>query len=261
MIGTTSIIRGMLLNVQPSFRLNCDLSSSAECKSPVSTVQFLKKCLLDDPVDPPKTCLNGSYAFAQRDGYKSPTEDRIAVLSIDTDTALFGVFDGHGGSYVSDYVSSVLPSMVKEAVLAFKASMSPSISERDYNARLESILEESFLATDDELLQNKFFSGGSTGTVALATLTSVVVANLGDSPCIAFSKHDGRRLLHETVDHTPKNKDEVRRIESNGGTVTNSFDGSERIDGNLSITRAFGHRKYKVGIHEAKRIITAKPQT
>ena len=82
------------------------------------------------------------------------------------------------------------------------------------------------------------------GTVSVVTATHIIVANVGDSPCITFSRLNTHTILHQTDNHIPENPNERARIERNGGHVTCEHDGSYRVDNFLSISRAFGHSRY-----------------
>ena len=78
---------------------------------------------------------------------------------------------------------------------------------------------------------------------------------------MTFSKLNTLEIVNETDNHVPENPAEQRRVEENGGRIfCSEHDGSYRVDRNLSITRAFGHRKYKAVKPDSIRIISAKPQ-
>lgn len=84
---------------------------------------------------------------------------------------------------------------------------------------------------------------GTTAVVALVCKDSrkVFVANAGDSRCILMS---GAAVKDLSRDHKPTLKSERLRIRKAGGFVLNPEDGG-RVDGNLSLARAFGDFAYK----------------
>ena len=83
------------------------------------------------------------------------------------DLHIFGVFDGHGGTYAAEFISIHLPLIIKseiEALLEEKATMTMD----ECNRNIARILEESFLAADDKLLRSKAsVEGGTTGKMCI----------------------------------------------------------------------------------------------
>ena len=173
---------------------------------------------------------------------------------------------GHGGMYVVDYISVRLPAIIKQKFS--DASKSSEVFVGDMlelsPEKLEEILVEAFLQADNDLMNNEVkpnFEGGTTATVAIVTTSHIIVANIGDSPSLTFSKLDTQRIINQTENHNPSNPNESKRIIANGGKISSECDGSLRVDGFLSITRAFGHRKYKSNKTPHEQIISALPQT
>jgi protein phosphatase 1G len=119
--------------------------------------------------------------------------------------------------------------------------------EEDLEEGLDDILDE----PDAGVLEsnNIWISGegpdcmGTTAVVALVCLKTqeVFVANAGDSRCILIS---GKKGVDLSRDHKPILKSERLRIKKAGGFVLNPEDGG-RVDGNLSLSRAFGDFAYK----------------
>ena len=168
-------------------------------------------------------------AFHQHDGYKSPSEDRLCILEILPGFELYSVFDGHGGDYVANFISSELTNSIASLV----RELLTSDYVGDTTEKIKEIMHEQFLAIDEKLVaSNPTRRGGSTGVVCITTPTKIIVANVGDSPCIAFSNRkvliDNRThvvpaddeinctelcLLHETNGHNPTNPLEEARIQ------------------------------------------------
>jgi len=199
---------------------------------------------------------NMKYAASSMQGWRVNMEDaHIAKFNIDTDTHIFGVFDGHGGHEVAKFVTNhFTEELLKNA--AYKSG--------DYGKALS----ETFLRMDELLrtsegrrelagIQSGNGRGGSdnaeadsfagcTSVVSLMVKDKLYVANSGDSRCILATKGD---VVALTEDHKPDNKEEKDRIEKAGGEV---YEG--RINGRLNLSRAIGDFDYKgneqLGLHE-----------
>jgi len=169
--------------------------------------------------------------------YKSPTEDRISKPIISDEITILGMFDGHGGSTVSEVVHKILPRRIK-----LRIGKSQDI------LKIQEILVEEFIRLDSEIIYD--FTG-STATIAVITKTHVIVANIGDSPALIF-KPDGT-LLYSTNNHNCENNSEYERIKKAGGRCS-IVQGKPRLDSGLSVTRAFGDHFHN------KQIVIAKPE-
>jgi len=191
------------------------------------------------------------FAFAQRDGYLSPTEDRADYVKIDDESFLYVVMDGHAGHTVVNYVLEHLPPLITSTLRALKVQrFERHLTESQFLLELCEIMRQSFLTVDQQLLQSETYSrgkgGGCSCTVALTLPDHIVVAHVGDSPCFSFSKSDMTMMTNCTVIHDPLNPNEVERIKEAGGRISCAFDGSPRVDGpHLGMTRAFGHKAFK----------------
>lgn len=101
---------------------------------------------------------------------------------------------------------------------------------------------------------------GTTAVVALVCKATqkVFVANAGDSRCILMS---GAATKDLSCDHKPTLKTERLRIRKAGGFVLNPEDGG-RVDGNLSLSRAFGDFAYKKNekLSPSEQKITCEPE-
>jgi len=150
-------------------------------------------------------------------------QDRHSVHHKGTYTVV-SVFDGHGsdGHKVSERVNSLLPSLILEQLV-------PELS----GSAIEQILKKSF-ATCSKAIKDKY--SGTTATVAVITPTEIVLANLGDSPALLFTKEG--KLLHTTHDHTHDNLEERKRASWD----YYDDDISWRIGTGLMVSRAFGDR-------------------
>lgn len=145
---------------------------------------------LDKPIKEKETFGDGDnarklwYAVSAMQGWRSAMEDaHIATLQpkgFPPGTALFAVFDGHGGTLAAQLASEQL-----ESVLAPKLR-SPSVL---VDGRLDAeqaagALREAFLELDTRIqdIMKKCYGkdlSGCTAVVALVTETHVIVANAG----------------------------------------------------------------------------------
>jgi len=144
----------------------------------------------------------------------------------------FSVFDGHGGAKAAKYCGVHL-----EKELQTLQNYSPSA------------IQDSFLSLDRKLkqhLQND--QSGCTCITAIVTYSpdtskyTLNVANIGDSRAILIKKGSESEVLG-TVDHKPEDEGEKKRICAAGGFVSASF--PARLDGAISLSRAFGDFEYK----------------
>jgi len=160
-------------------------------------------------------------------GFRDGMEDAHSVV-VNDKTAFFGVFDGHCGSNCSIYVAD-----------RFNQEMAvrrPPIDDKTMQD-LSLEIDQAFLAREVE--------GGSTGTYCLVEKKGskyhLQVCNVGDSRVVLGSRKN-RSCVSLTDDHKPQNPEERARIEAAGGHVA-----SNRVDGSLAVSRAFGDAPYKNG--------------
>ena len=138
-------------------------------------------------------------------------EDRFSILinfpNNDNCKALFAIFDGHGGSSVSEY-------LCKNYINIFL-----KLCEKFENKNYEKIFQKSFYSLDEEIKKipgsNKM---GSTGTIILITKETdqilgsqkiIYCANIGDTNCELFSKNNCKKISYE---HRCNDLNEEKRI-------------------------------------------------
>ncbi|XP_051507009.1 protein phosphatase 1G-like isoform X1 [Myxocyprinus asiaticus] len=82
---------------------------------------------------------NMSYGFAAMQGWRVSMEDaHNCIPELDDETAMFAVYDGHGGEEVALYCSKYLPDIIKE--------------QKTYkDGKLQKALEDAFLAIDGRI--------------------------------------------------------------------------------------------------------------
>ncbi|CAD8074687.1 unnamed protein product [Paramecium primaurelia] len=139
--------------------------------------------------------------------------------------SLFAVFDGHGGSGISKFLADNFMNVLISQ---------PAFEKMDFMQSLH----DTFLQLDDMIKNNEIKNTfiGSTAVVALIVEKMLYVANLGDSRCLLMRDDETIEL---TKDHLPSN--ELARIRYAGGFV----DEQGRLNGTLSVSRAFGDFEFK----------------
>lgn len=173
--------------------------------------------------------------FTSVKGRRESNEDRHnVILNINGDNPnlnpinLFGVYDGHGGSWVSKYLETNIPKyyMNKKFVPPFNEEFHTKV----------------FLLIQSELLKNSLgYSNGSTCLLNLMYKHQdsiyMNIVNLGDSRLtIVNSKGISKSI---TKDHKPDDSVEKSRLTKMGGEIYKDSEGVYRI-GDLSLSRAFG---------------------
>ena len=168
-------------------------------------------------------------------GRRDSNEDKHnIILNINGDNPdqnkinLFGVYDGHGGDWVSRYLESNIPNYYMGKKFA------PPFDEKYHT--------EVFQIIQNQLLKNP--NGYTNGSTCLLNLMyrcedeiHMNIVNLGDSRLtIVYQNGETKQI---TTDHKPDTKAEKSRLEKMGGDVYKDSEGVYRI-GDLSLSRAFG---------------------
>ncbi|ESQ36188.1 hypothetical protein EUTSA_v10008595mg [Eutrema salsugineum] len=160
-------------------------------------------------------------------------EDRFSAITNlrnDPNQAIFGVYDGHGGSRAAEFAAKNLcNNIIKEIV-----------SERN-ESKIEEAVKRGYLATDSEFLKENDVKGGSCCVTALISDGNLVVANAGDCRAVLSVGGFAEAL---TSDHRPSRDDERNRIENSGGYV-DTFHSVWRIQGSLAVSRGIGDAHLK----------------
>jgi len=156
----------------------------------------------------------------------------------DPGTAFFGVYDGHGGDGVANYLASHLHDNV-EAEFRAKGGRAA-----------EECLKTAFLFTDVQCAKHLKRDSGSTAVVCVVRSAGakqyVFTANCGDARAVLC--HDGA-AVRLSKDHKATTREEVSRIRAAGGFIAR-----ERVMGVLAVARSFGD-------FALKRYVTCDPYT
>ncbi|XP_066548886.1 protein phosphatase Mn(2+)-dependent 1K [Amia ocellicauda] len=189
---------------------------------------------------------------ASQTGKRQGNEDRFSVAQLADNLFLFAVFDGHGGHAAAEFSARNLGHFIQRNLML--------------QSDLESVLETSFLQIDSAFLQSICSSGedallssGTTATVALLRNdTELVIASVGDSPAVLCREGKAESL---TEDHSPRRKDERKRIQQCGGFIEWNSAGEPYVNGRLAMTRSIGDFQVKsYGVTAQPEITTVKLQ-
>lgn len=137
------------------------------------------------------------WGTASSIGPRQHMEDFGAVSAGDGDV-IFGVFDGHGGTYCAEYCQQQLHHVIR-AQGTFPTDV-PSAIIRAYSKTDEILLDA---------LARKDLSGGTCALVAVVTQTHVYVGNAGDCRAV-YSSDEG--VFELSQDHAATNQAEAERI-------------------------------------------------
>ncbi|ARF09295.1 serine/threonine protein phosphatase [Catovirus CTV1] len=168
-------------------------------------------------------------------GKRPQNEDKHSIiLNIENekpellDVNFFGVYDGHGGKFVSKFLAKNLPNFFVDKRVKYPLKNSYINGVYVY---LQNLLKEKF----------KEFSTNC-GSTCLTVIhfrhegqNFINVINSGDCRCVICTDNIAVAL---TKDHKPNWPEEKRRIEKLGGQIY--YDGSDFRIKDLSVSRAFG---------------------
>ena len=144
--------------------------------------------------------------------------------------SLFGIFDGHGGYDVVQYIKNRLPEIIKT-----------NITKNNNYDSIENNLTSSFNKIDEELNFYDSEHTGSTATILLFQDNMVYCANVGDSTAFIVYDNFVKKI---SIDHKCTDPKEEERILFSGGKITKN-----RVMGQLVLSRCLGDlycKKYGV---------------
>lgn len=139
----------------------------------------------------------------------------------------FGVFDGHGGTGCSTFLSKVL----HEKIILSKGFFSSPFTLD----RAEAVLIDAYKEASDqweEIAESTEDFSGSCAVTALVCGGDIVIAHAGD--CRAVMR-EGKTTSVLTKDHRPSDPEEKARIRAAGGFIK-----AGRVMGVLAPSRGFG---------------------
>lgn len=149
---------------------------------------------------------------------KKTCQDEAAVIRVNDNTFIAGVFDGHGpkGERMSKMCVSILQKRYSDELALQQLIEDPKKS-------LNSLIEEIHsIAISNKDLKPKY--SGSTATVALLHEDELHISWVGDSKAILLTTYHDKFLQMDSFDLTKEHDfsttEEVSRIKNSGGVVT-----------------------------------------
>jgi protein phosphatase 1L len=153
----------------------------------------------------------------------------------------YGVYDGHGGKYVSKYLSTHLPPLFIHNTVSYPLTIN------FVNKTYDSLCNDLFNNHEKECTDC-----GSTCLIVCHFRENnkdfLNILNSGDSRCVLCRNNIGIPL---TKDHKPEWPDETNRIKKLGGQIRK--DGCVYRINDLSVSRAFGDK-------ESSKYVTYRPE-
>ena len=169
--------------------------------------------------------INSQFERTMEDKSKS-----IINFNNNPNEILLEIFDGHGGGNVSSYLQSnfsrIYQKYLNESPKSIVNSLSMAFSKIDEDLRKQANIENQ----------------GSTGTIIHIIRDKnnrlfVYNGNVGDSRASLISP---KKIIRLSQDHRTDDKEERKRIISEGGMIINN-----RVNGELMLTRSFGDFDFK----------------
>lgn len=205
---------------------------------------------LSEPVTTKETssCSNKQFKIGSScmQGWRINMEDahtEILSLREDKSAAFFGVYDGHGGARVAQYVGKHLQHKILSQPSWAKGNVVDAIKHGFLNCDTDMLKDE----------QMKDEMAGTTANVVIIKNNKIYCGNVGDSRALASRRGAVEQLSY---DHKPSNEEETRRIIAAGGWVE-----FNRVNGNLALSRALGDFCFKKNDKKTpeEQIVTALP--
>mmetsp|Transcript_20982 Transcript_20982/g.38070 ORF Transcript_20982/g.38070 Transcript_20982/m.38070 type:complete len:388 (+) Transcript_20982:43-1206(+) len=220
----TSLNEQNLVEILNSSGQEGDRKFSIGSNTDQGKVSFANKSIVNigEEVDP----VAHGLGFTCRKGLKpeSPNQDSWAVVRLDGNFSIYGVYDGHGqkGHDVSNFVKENLPKLIIKDQ-RFKTDDQPKMLLDAFKK------VQGLVGTADRMKKLSAQLAGTTATVAIQDhqKNKLTIAHVADSTAVMARWADSTKKqikgIQLTRDHKPDLKDEKARIEKNGGRVV--FDG------------------------------------
>lgn len=168
-------------------------------------------------------------------GRRQNNEDRENIeLNINNENKkwspinLFGLYDGHAGTFVSNYLKNNIPYYYLNPKLIYPLTLSN-------HTKIFENIQQNLLKSE------KGYECGSTCLLGLMYKYQndyhMNIVNLGDCRCVVIYENGSNKQI--TIDHKPDETNERKRLSKIGGDIYRDSEGTFRI-GNLSLSKAFG---------------------
>lgn len=181
------------------------------------------------------------YAWSLQGKRATQEDQHIVELNLNGENTennnvnLIGVFDGHGGKKVSNFLRNNLPNFFLTKL--DKDIYSKNETFTKYTNKVYEHIQNNLKDKHPRAVEYC----GSTACIGIHTKDKknkniLWIINVGDSRSVLCNKNGESVQL--SIDHKPNYPEEKKRIESLGGKIT--FDGSDWRIKSLSLSRAFG---------------------
>jgi protein phosphatase 1G len=222
------------------------------------------------------------YAVCSMQGWRRTMEDSHLValdLGTNKDTHIFGVFDGHGGIEVAEYVKNHfveifinnskylkgdIKSALKETFLTLDNNLqsieamkelthSHEIFVKTYNLNDNENINNNDIENSD-YIDNIAYNIGCTCNILVIYKNILYFANAGDSRSVLL-KNKGE-VNSMSIDHKPELPNEFNRIKKAGGRIIEG-----RVNGLLNLSRSIGDFQFKnrKDLKQEEQIVTCNP--
>ena len=222
------------------------------------------------------------YAVCSMQGWRRTMEDSHLValdLGTNKDTHIFGVFDGHGGIEVAEYVKNHfveifinnskylkgdIKSALKETFLTLDNNLqsieamkelthSHEIFVKTYNLNDNENINNNDMENSD-YIDNIAYNIGCTCNILVIYKNILYFANAGDSRSVLL-KNKGE-VNSMSIDHKPELPNEFNRIKKAGGRIIEG-----RVNGLLNLSRSIGDFQFKnrKDLKQEEQIVTCNP--
>lgn len=171
------------------------------------------------------------YSIFQTQGGREYMEDEADIaIGFYKNYNYYAIFDGHGGKYVSAYLSN-----------NFLNSLRRHLSQTN---NVKTSLLQTCREIGTALLKDpNAFHTGSTALVVVTDPKHIWIANVGDCRVI-LKKFDDEKVRYEGIqlsrDHKPNDPIEIDRIRAAQGSISQDIYGTWRVGGMLAVARSFG---------------------
>lgn len=165
--------------------------------------------------------------------------------------AILGIFDGHGGKFISEKAASIvgpilMQSLARLSAEQLKESEQVRIAlENAFYIEIDEALHQFCEGQPNEVLKKSCLSSGSTAVVAVIFNHAVYTVNLGDSRALLVRKsviNRDQRLSQDHRIYSPSydfssllDIEEIDGVYKRGGNIKGT-----RLDGMLTVPRALG---------------------
>jgi serine/threonine protein phosphatase PrpC len=194
------------------------------------------------------------YAFSEAQGWTPKMEDRMVVLCpipMKPQWSFFAVLDGHGGSFSSNYLASLIPSLLNDIVVEYEQKQQSQISSSSSSSSspnpsvidsletpemLTLLLTDLCKKADEELSKHPRMkvkilnngtlnikdSSGSTAIMVLMTTYYIAIGNIGDSRAVL-----GKRSIESREKINDLRNDPFALAKDNNSNENSNKEGEE----------------------------------